>query len=135
MDKPTTVNFTSVKSSLSHIVTLALDSDPSLVPISCKAMAKAADTSSPDNTRDTANANIERSTEAAHGDGSITPTEEDGMRDPDDFRFWSESQAVRISKAIKEAFEADLTPEVIIADANLSALANRILVARDLLEA
>lgn len=60
-------------------------------------------------------------------------TDEDTVRDPDDFRFWSEDQAERISKAIQEAFAVELTPEVIIADANVSALANRILVSRNLL--
>ena len=59
--------------------------------------------------------------------------DEDTVRDPDDFRFWSEDQAERISKAIREAFAVELNPEVIIADANLSALANRILVSRNLL--
>ncbi len=101
VDKPATLDFQSVRSSLARIVPLCLDSDPSLIPLSCKASE----------------------------DGI---TEVDG-RDPDDFRFWSESQAKRISKAIVQAFGVELTREVIIADANLGALANRILVSRDLL--
>ena len=84
------------------MVTLCLDSDPSLIPTSCK---------SPD---------------------AIAEEGEDS-RDPDDFRFWSEKQAKRISLAFKQSFGVELTPEVIIADANLSTLANRILVARQLL--
>ena len=60
-------------------------------------------------------------------------SEEDEGRNPDDFRFWSEKQAKRISLAFKQSFGVELTPEVIIADANLSTLANRILVARQLL--
>ena len=82
-----------------HIVPLCLDSDPSLIPQSCKG--------------DTAEA-------------------EDG-RDPDDFRFWSERQAKRISLAIEQAFDVELTPEVIVADANIGALANRILTSKELL--
>lgn len=144
VDKPATLEFTPVRASLSRIVTLALDSDPSLIPISCKPL--------------TATATVSGSTPAAVGgtgaargasaapaagesedgaglsaDNPVVVDEEDGIRDPDDFRFWSEDQAVRISKAIGEAFDVELTPEVIIADANLTALANRILVARDLL--
>lgn len=104
VDQPASLDSSSVRSSLSHIVTLCLDSDPSLIPESCK--ESPIDASAP----------------------------EDQMgRDPDDFRFWSEAQAVRISKAIQQAFGVELNPEVIIADANLGALVNRILVARDLL--
>ena len=83
------------------MVTLCLDSDPSLIPTSCK---------SPD----------------------AIPEEGEDSRDPDDFRFWSEDQAVRISKSIQQAFDVELTPELVIAEANLSALTNRVLVAREL---
>lgn len=54
-------------------------------------------------------------------------------RDPDDFRFWSERQAKRIAKAIRQVFDVEYSPEVIVADANLSALANRILVSKEIL--
>ena len=101
MEKPRTLDFASVRESLMHIVPLCLDSDPSLIPQSCK----------------------------AHGPDA---SPEDG-RDPDDFRFWSERQAKRISLAIEQAFDVELTPEVIVADANVGALANRILVSKELL--
>lgn len=129
VDKPATLDFTSVRSSLSHIVTLALDSDPSLIPISCRPLVaiELSDIEGPgDDHTD------------SHGQGDAVPddstgADEDTARDPDDFRFWSENQAERISKAIKEAFGVELTPEVIIADANVSGLANRIMVSRNLL--
>lgn len=54
-------------------------------------------------------------------------------RDPDDFSFWSEQQAKRISTAIKQIFGVEYAPEVIVADANLMALANRILVSKEIL--
>ena len=54
-------------------------------------------------------------------------------RDPDDFTFWSERQAKRISIAIKETFDVEFAPEVIIADANVSALTSRILGSMELL--
>ena len=103
MDKPPTLEFASVRACLTHIVPLCLDSDPSLIPLSCKPPQ-----------------------------GDDTPTEDEDDRDPDDFRFWSERQAKRISLAIQQAFGVELTPEVIIADANLGGLTNRILVSKEL---
>ena len=104
VEKPATMEFDDVKKTLARVVPLCLDSEPSLIPDSCK--------------------------DKAYSDAA---TSEDDHRDPDDFRFWSEKQAKRISLAFKQSFGVELTPEVIIADANLSTLANRILVARQLL--
>ncbi|KIP06876.1 hypothetical protein PHLGIDRAFT_30282 [Phlebiopsis gigantea 11061_1 CR5-6] len=128
VDKPSSLDFTSVRSSLSRIVTLALDSDPSLIPVSCKPVTLSGSDSS--ETIRQGRSDVQ----AEHSSSPIAPlsTDEDTARDPDDFRFWSEDQAERISKAIQEAFAVELHPEVIIADANLSALANRILVSRNL---
>lgn len=85
-----------------RIITLCLDSDPSLVP-----------TSSP-----------------------VSPVEEgnDYVTGPseDDFRFWSENQAKRIAIGIKAAFDVEYAYDVILADANVSTLANRILAMREL---
>ncbi|KAI0331371.1 phosphatidylethanolamine N-methyltransferase [Cubamyces sp. BRFM 1775] len=110
VNKPSQLDFTSVRQSLMHIVPLCLDMDPSLVPQSCKDGATSSSSPAPDAGAET----------------------EDG-RDPDDFRFWSERQAKRISLAIEQAFGVEIAPEVIVADANLSALANRILVSKELL--
>ncbi|GBE86958.1 Phosphatidylethanolamine N-methyltransferase [Sparassis crispa] len=101
VEKPESLSFATIRKCLMHIVPLCLDSDESLIPLSCK----------PEEARQ---------------------VEQEG-RDPDDFRFWSERQAKRISGAIRQAFGVELTPEVIVADANLSALTNRILVAKELL--
>ena len=75
---------------------LCLDSDPSLIPISCQ----------------------------PGGFESIVIDAD--TRDPDDFRLWSERQAKRISTVIEQIFGIEYVPEVIIGDANLTALANRI---------
>ncbi|KAI0076990.1 phosphatidylethanolamine N-methyltransferase [Panus rudis PR-1116 ss-1] len=104
VDKPSSLEFSAVRDCLAHIVPLCLDSDPSLIPLSCR---------------------------PSRNDGDVSDDED--RPDPDDFRFWSEKQAKRISLTIQQAFGVELTPEVIIADANLSALANRILVAKELL--
>lgn len=104
VQQPTSLDTASVRESLMRIVPLCLDNDPSLIPISCNT-----------------NAN----------DGNANDDDDD--RDPDDFRFWSERQAKRISLAVEQAFGVELDPEVIIADANLAALTNRIMISRELL--
>lgn len=53
-------------------------------------------------------------------------------RDPDDFNFWSEKQAKLLAKGIEQVFGVEYSPEVIVADANISALANRILVSKEI---
>jgi phosphatidylethanolamine N-methyltransferase len=53
--------------------------------------------------------------------------------DPDDFTFWEEQQAKRICFAIEQIFGVEYAPEVIVADANLTALANRILLSKEIL--
>ncbi len=69
------------------------------------------------------------------GDPSLVPssttasTSNDGG-DPDDFRFWSERQAWRIARSVREMFGVEYAPDVVMADANLSALAQRIIASR-----
>ncbi|KXN92537.1 Phosphatidylethanolamine N-methyltransferase [Leucoagaricus sp. SymC.cos] len=92
VDQPDHLDLSTVRHSLMRIVPLCLDSDPSLIPISCKAST-----------------------------------------DPDDFSFWSERQAKRICVAIKQIFDVEYAPEVVVADANLTALANRILLSKEIL--
>jgi phosphatidylethanolamine N-methyltransferase len=59
----------------------------------------------------------------------VTPVDADS-RDPDDFTLWSKRQAKRISMVIEQVFGIEYVPAVIISDANLTALANRIVVSR-----
>jgi phosphatidylethanolamine N-methyltransferase len=94
--RPESINFTSVRNTLTYMVPLCLDSDPSLIPLSCQRDGQA-----------------------------VSDVDKDC--DPDDFRFWSERQAKRICVAIKHAFDVDYSPDVIVADANITALANRLL--------
>ncbi|KAH0833927.1 phospholipid methyltransferase-domain-containing protein [Lanmaoa asiatica] len=108
VNKPTSLDFTSIRECLIDIIPLCLDNDPYLVPLSCGG------------TRDP-------NADADESDAS------DDVRDPDDFSFWSERQARRICTAIEQAFNVEYVPEVIVADANLTRLANRILVSRQLL--
>ena len=99
-----------------RIVPLCLDSDPSLIPLSCKTEK----TSSQDNV-----------TPVLALDA--LPNETDDEYRNDDFSFWSEQQAKRISTSIKQIFDVEYAPEVIVADANLMALAKRILVSKEIL--
>ncbi|KAG6862958.1 phosphatidylethanolamine N-methyltransferase, partial [Blastosporella zonata] len=76
------------------------------------------------------------SSDSEDGDGISEPPsviDDDPDRDPDDFSFWSEKQAKRICAAIQQAFDVEYVPEVVVADANLSALANRILLSKEIL--
>ena len=97
---PETLDFVSVRNCLKRIVPLCLDSDPSLIPVSCQ------------------------------GGGDATTAVDADARDLDDFRFWSERQARRISMVIEQIFGVEYVPAVIIGDANLTALANRIVVSK-----
>ena len=108
VNKPTCLDFTSVRECLTDIIPLCLDNDPYLIPLSCGG------THDPSTDSDESN---------PFGDA----------RDPDDFSFWSEGQAKRICTAIEQAFNVEYVPEVIVADANLTRLANRILVSKQLL--
>lgn len=103
VNKPASLDLTSVRDCLARIVPLCLDSDPDLIPLSCGGTREPADTDS------------------------------DVTRDVDDFSFWSERQAKRICYVIKQAFGVEYAPDVVMADANLTALANRILVSKQLL--
>ncbi|KAI0312639.1 phospholipid methyltransferase-domain-containing protein [Amylostereum chailletii] len=116
VDTPERLDFDSVRGSLAHVVPLCLDSDPSLVPLSCLPPSSPSPPSTPTTT------------------ASLPPREDAEEKDPDDFRFWNERQARRIAGAIKQMFGVEYTPEVILADANLGALACRILESKSVLE-
>ncbi|KAI3614456.1 phosphatidylethanolamine n-methyltransferase [Moniliophthora roreri] len=106
VDRPSELDFTSVRQSLMRIVPLCLDSDPALIPLSCKPSQEGEGPS--------------------RGDDNEPPDD----RDQDDFSFWSERQAKRICTALKQAFDVEYAPEVVVADANLTALANRVLLSK-----
>jgi len=100
VDRPEVIDLESVRAALAHVVTLCLDGDPSLIP---------------------------SSTAAGAGDGNGAGGDDvDDSRDPDDFRFWSARQAWRIARVVREMFGVEYAPDVVVADANLTALAERI---------
>ena len=105
MDRPEKVEFESVRSTLAHVVPLCLDGDPSLIPSSTKHKMN----------------------------GTANDSENDGG-DPDDFRFWSARQAWRIARAVREMFGVEYAPDVVVADANLTTLAERIVASQKLMQ-
>ncbi|RDB17735.1 Phosphatidylethanolamine N-methyltransferase [Hypsizygus marmoreus] len=150
VDRPSELNFTTVRVSLMHIVPLCLDSDPSLIPISCKAPStpqtpvpsQSGVGSTTTDTTDAAAEDTDADSFTAEDDPAKDIFEVDGLgvddpevddRDPDDFSFWSERQAKRICAAIEQIFNVEYAPEVVVADANLTALANRILLSKEVL--
>ncbi|KAI0000764.1 phosphatidylethanolamine N-methyltransferase [Russula compacta] len=107
VNRPEKIDFESVRAALAHVVPLCLDCDPSLVPSSTAG--------------------------ARDGNGTSGNSESDGG-DPDDFRFWSERQAWRITRVVREMFGVEYAPDVVVADANLSALAERVVASRKLMQ-
>jgi len=57
---------------------------------------------------------------------------EEPLQDEDDFVLMDETQAKHISQMAQWAFGVDINPDVVVADANVTALARRILGARNL---
>ncbi|KAG6896502.1 phosphatidylethanolamine N-methyltransferase [Termitomyces sp. T32_za158] len=137
VDKPTELNFDSVRETLMQVVPLCLDSDPSLIPLSCKRLRTPNPLHTvPRNLTEATDTGIPNGGSGGGGDGGSTAGsthDEDPDKDPDDFSFWSEKQAKRICGAIQQLFGVEYVPEVVVADANLSALANRILLSKEIL--
>ncbi|KAF8064345.1 phosphatidylethanolamine N-methyltransferase [Lyophyllum atratum] len=130
VEKPAELNFQTVRESLMHVVPLCLDSDPSLIPLSCRELVTPSQTTFPEDTPPIGAAN------GGGGGGGPNGVDDDPGaedRDPDDFSFWSEKQAARISAAILQVFDVEYAPEVVVADANLTSLANRILLSKEIL--
>ena len=106
VSKPSSFDFVGVRSCLLHIISLCLEADPSLLP------ASAFDVNNLD----------------------VDSTNADSHPSADDFRFWSEKQAKRIATSIKAVFGVEYSHGVILADANVTTLANRVLATRELSE-
>lgn len=107
VDKPTDGDdLESVRNNLSRSVAFALDCQPQLVPAA--------------------------SWHHLPEDVSIRSTIKED-RDDDDMVIMNDEQAKRIALAIREAHNVDFTPSVVIADANLLRLAQRVLDTRRVL--
>ncbi|KAJ3867808.1 phospholipid methyltransferase-domain-containing protein [Lentinula novae-zelandiae] len=126
VETPAELNFSAVRQTLMRIVPLCLDSDPSLIPLSCK------DDKTPTLEQGPSILRVELDPPGRAADFDSQSDVEERGPDPDDFSFWSELQAKRICSAIKEAFGVEYAPEVVLGDANLSALANRILLSKQM---
>ncbi|CBQ73396.1 related to CHO2-phosphatidylethanolamine N-methyltransferase [Sporisorium reilianum SRZ2] len=74
----------------------------------------------------------EQALDEASASPLVRPVGDDG--DADDFTIWDRAQAARISTAIKWAFALELSPEVVIAEANVAKLAMDVVHGRRVLE-
>ncbi|CAG8670879.1 1304_t:CDS:2, partial [Acaulospora colombiana] len=136
VDRPDGLDFRSIRQWLLKIVILALDSDPSLIPRSQTISSPPASTTQRlpgllSKELNGSNTSIRTATPDTTSPGNSTPLHYD-IHD-DDFRLWSERQAKRISYAISQVLDIDFAPEVIVADANVTALTRRILASKELL--
>lgn len=130
VDRPDGLDFHSIRLWLLKIVTLALDSDPELIPQS-RISYSTNEASSCAHNLNSSSSSIATTTQANSGNSGSTsynPYE-------DDFRFWSERQAKRISYAISLVLGIEFAQDVILADANVTALTRRILASKELLGA
>ena len=124
-----------------EIVTFALDSNVAYMPTSASSkgpLPENPDTPMPLNhspidipalDATTLDPNIPKSSKEDRDKGEI---EIDDGRDPDDFIVMDEKQAKRIVSMCQAAFDVELTVDVVVADANVSALAKRVLGAMSL---
>ncbi|SDA05367.1 BZ3501_MvSof-1269-A2-R1_Chr12-1g03351 [Microbotryum saponariae] len=108
---------------LTVIVAHALASDPEARPKSASRLLEFDDNRSQN---DTASSEAFRGSNDNSGPGLV-------FSDKDDFAIYSVADAKHIAYAIREAFEVELTSEVIMAAANVMRLANRIVEARKVL--
>jgi phosphatidylethanolamine N-methyltransferase len=63
----------------------------------------------------------------------VVDDDDNDGRDPDDFTIMNETQAKRIVSLCEMTFGVEISPDVVIADANVGLLANRVVGARSLI--
>lgn len=139
VDRPDALDFVSIRRWLLKIVYLALDSDPELVPRSqvMPPESQSSELLTPTGTRSHQHSHS-ASSSLSSSFTQLAPASSSGSSgsyDPhdDDFKFWSERQAKRISFAISQVLNIEFAPEVIVADANVTSLTRRILASKELL--
>lgn len=119
-----------------NIVSLSLDSDKTLLPRSARNLPALAQTGA-DQFDGDSNSSTPTASHAevpqVPGVDDLELDHEDG-RDPDDFTIMDEVQARRIVSLCQMTFGVEMTPDVVVADANVGLLTKRILGARSLTE-
>lgn len=118
-------------------------SSPEPLHVRSASHTSAASTTSRSSPRPTPLAISELAAEIAHGSvssdsvpGSPPPEAltDSPLQDPDDFVLMHEHQVKHIQQMLEWTYGVELSPDVVIADANVGALAKRILGARNLLD-
>lgn len=127
-------------------MSLSLDSDPKLIPKSANIPAfNMPRRASLAHNRHAASTTLRDVEEEPPTEGEQTPTSEpisshpdsppdgDGLSDdPDDFVIMTEKQAQRIVNLCEMSFGVEISKDVVVAEANVGALARRVLGARSL---
>jgi len=125
---------------LLNIICLSLDADPKLIPRSAKLPPRRSSSINSEipklkslstiSTAHEPDVPLESPLSNEEGDGD--QKEEEDLTNPDDFTLMDEKQAKRIVSLASMSFGVELSPDVVIADANVGALARRVLGARSL---
>ncbi|GAA5917984.1 hypothetical protein JCM6882_004881 [Rhodosporidiobolus microsporus] len=136
VDKPTDMESqAAVKKGVLHVVAKTLALDPAVVPSSAQPLVVEARRRS----------KLEAPASSSKGKGKevADPLEEESfamdhsasiaLTDPDDFILYSQDEAAHIAYALEVAFGVELDKEVVLAAANVSKLAARIIEARSVL--
>jgi phosphatidylethanolamine N-methyltransferase len=131
VNKPVDGSYAATRSTVLNIVCLSLDSDPTLEPKSAKQLPHHyAEGNYQEEDDPTPPSSAHRQDFASIQE--INESETDIDEEDDDFIIMSEKQAKRIVNLIQAAFEVDISMNVVVAEANVGALARRILGARSL---
>jgi len=131
VNKPVDGSYAAARSTVLNIVCLSLDSDATLEPRSAKHLPHHnAEGNYQEDDDGTPPTTAHRQDLASLKEINESETEID--EEDDDFIIMSEKQAKRIVNLIQAAFEVDISMDVVVAEANVGALARRILGARSL---
>jgi phosphatidylethanolamine N-methyltransferase len=116
-----------------NFVCLSLDTDSTLEPKSARQLPHyAAEGNYQEDDDPTPPSTAKGQTGASIEEMNESQTDMDIDEEDDDFIIMSEKQAKRIVNLIQAAFEVDISMDVVVAEANVGALARRILGARSL---
>ncbi|KAL7413484.1 phospholipid methyltransferase-domain-containing protein [Mrakia frigida] len=127
------ISFDSVHDILTRIITLALDSDPTLVPAIARPSLLPVPTAVPSHLVGEDEPEVESEIDTQSASVQIQSQLVDPAHDPEDFIIMYANQAKRIVSGIQEAFDLDYAAEVVLAEPNVEDLARKIVESRRIL--
>lgn len=133
MNKPADGSYAATRRTVLNIVCLSLDSDAALEPRSAKQLPHyKLEGNYQEDDDPTPPSSAHRQGFVPGNIEEIEDSQTEIDEEDDDFIIMSEKQAKRIVNLIQAAFEVDVSMDVVVAEANVGALARRILGARSL---